>query len=124
MVKFIHCETRPWGSFTTIIGCRFFWVKLLRLQPWHAISLQHHTGRWEFWVRLHGRSKVTKASAHVSLSARAWRFLVVPRLYRHRLMNIDHEDILVLEISWGRCMENDITRHKDSYGRVQVVGRK
>lgn len=110
---------RPWGTFRTLFRLPFVWVKVLKIDPWQRLSLQHHAGRSELWFRLAGRGKAIKMTHHYNRTSRLWRFWYVPRLHLHRLVNIGQGPLVVLEVAWGRCGEDDIRRWGDDYGRQE-----
>lgn len=110
---FVH---RPWGSFQTLESGDRYRVKLLRIRPGCALSLQWHRHRAEHWVVVRGTAKVTIGEATHVLHENESTF--IPIGAPHRLENPGHIDLEVVEVQTGSYTgEDDIVRIEDAYGR-------
>lgn len=118
-VRFLNDgETRPWGEFTNLCMGKGWKCKLLVVKKGQCTSLQSHKNRDEFWFVLQGKGEITLGKSAV----RVKRFsrLFVPKKVRHRICNVSRDDLVILELWFGRKLaESDITRFEDSYGRVR-----
>lgn len=108
-------EERPWGEFRQLTAGEPSTVKLIRVKPNQALSLQYHRQRTEFWVVLSGAPEVTIGGKVVR--AKVGDEFFVPREAEHRL-TAGPEPVEILEIAQGEVDENDIVRLEDNYGRV------
>ena len=110
-------EERPWGGFFTVYSTPQTTVKVLRLNPHSAISLQYHEERSEFWTLLTTDALVKFTINGQVLTAEPAVRYYVPRQVIHRIHNLTQRHIEVLEVIEGRYDENDIVRIHDNYGR-------
>lgn len=83
-------EKKPWGWFIRLVNTRFFWVKLIKVNPGHRTSLQSHDKRSELHLSINYFGKGEK----------------------HRMGQGWY-----IEFALGRPREEDIKRYDDDYGR-------
>ena len=108
-------DNRPWGKFEQFTHDETSTVKILEVNPNQRLSLQSHQNRDEMWVALddnviteiNGNRKVLQAGEKV----------FIPKKAKHRLSS-ESDKVRVLEVSFGKFDEDDITRHEDDYSRV------
>ena len=108
-------QQRPWGDFEQFTKAQPVTVKILTVKPFHAISLQYHRNRSEFWKVINGRGKVTVGEA-VQDAIEGDEFFV-PKGRKHRI-ETGASEIKIMEISSGDFDENDIVRLEDRYNRI------
>jgi mannose-6-phosphate isomerase-like protein (cupin superfamily) len=86
-------------------------VKELYIEPNHAISLQRHSYRSEYWhvvkgmaqVLVDGQEYILGGNAKVEIPVGSW----------HKLSNPAAEVLKVIELQYGqRCVEEDIERNE------------
>ena len=107
---------RPWGSYEDIKAGPRYKVKLLRVKPGAALSLQYHNHRAEHWVVVGGEASITRD--HETIVLKPDQSLYVPVGARHRLANPGAQALEVIEVQTGDYLEeDDITRLDDRYGR-------
>ena len=107
---------RPWGSYEDIKSGPRYKVKLLRVKPGAALSLQYHDRRAEHWVVVGGEAHITRDDETIVLKPD--QSLYVPVGARHRLANPGAQPLAVIEVQTGDYLaEDDITRLDDRYGR-------
>jgi mannose-1-phosphate guanylyltransferase/mannose-6-phosphate isomerase len=107
---------RPWGSYELIKAGPRYKVKLLRVKPGAALSLQYHNRRAEHWVVVGGAALIERGGATVSLAPD--QSLYVPLGVAHRLANPGATALEVIEVQTGDYLEeDDIVRLDDRYGR-------
>src|SRR5690606_17376298 len=96
-------EQRPWGAFSTVFSSPDVTVKILRLSPRSAISLQLHERREEFWTLLTPCDGLVRFTINREvLTAEPDKVYHVPRLVIHRITNDSAVDIDILEVIRGK----------------------
>jgi len=107
--------SRPWGHFT-VVGS---WsgritVRILTVKPRSRLSLQKHRFRDEEWLCLSGRAKVQvgRRKFVIGVGDKA----SIPRNHLHRLGSDAGAEIL--EVAFGKFLDDDIVRVEDDYGRA------
>jgi mannose-6-phosphate isomerase-like protein (cupin superfamily) len=109
-----YTEKRPWGEFTQFTHNQVSTVKILKVLPGEAFSLQYHHHRDEFWHILSGTGFITVGENRESIKVNQDYF--IPRETDHRL-EATTDTIVALEISLGDFDEEDIVRKEDKYNR-------
>ncbi|MEM0465352.1 MAG: mannose-6-phosphate isomerase [Candidatus Pacearchaeota archaeon] len=111
----VYIEKRPWGNFKQFTFNEKSTVKILTVKPNSILSLQFHRKRDELWyfitdgyVQIGRKKKKVKKDSIINIK----------RGTLHRLFS-KNKEVKVLEISFGRFDENDITRIEDIYGRIK-----
>ena len=109
---------RPWGSFEVLIEAPYYTVKRLVVKPGECLSLQLHYRRSEHWFVVSGRGTATVDSEAIFLHPGC--SIDIHKLSKHRVENDEIEnDLVIIEVQTGECLENDIERFEDKYGRVK-----
>ena len=93
-----------------------FKYKELKVNPKSQLSYQSHKKRSEHWIIREGLAEVLIEGKTKKLSPNEHIF--IDRGVKHRLKNPTRQPLLVLEIQTGHCLEEDIVRYKDDYGRA------
>jgi len=107
---------RPWGSFTVLEHFPGFKIKLVEVNPGHALSLQLHRRRSEHWVIVEGTAEVTRGENVFILQANESTYIPVD--CRHRLVNPGKTALKLVEVQTGGYLEeDDIERLHDRYKR-------
>lgn len=110
-------QHRPWGFYITLGEGPGFLVKRLVIYQGHSISLQRHFLRSEHWVVVEGQAEVVCDDKTFTLTSNQSTF--IPRGCVHRLTNIAHGNLNVIEVQCGEFLsEDDIERLVDKYGRT------
>ena len=108
---------RPWGTYTTLKEEDGYKVKRITVRPGQSLSLQYHHQRAEHWVVVHGRGLVQIGDKE--LPTRPGEYRYIPLQEKHRLTNIGHDELVLIEVQCGDYLgEDDIVRLADTYGRV------
>jgi mannose-6-phosphate isomerase-like protein (cupin superfamily) len=108
-------EDRPWGSFDQFTKNELSTVKLLRVEPGQAFSLQYHHHREELWHVLSGDGSIRIGER--TLPVVPGETHVIPQGTLHRIEG-GTAAVTVLEVSFGDFEEDDIVRVEDKYGRT------
>ena len=116
---------KPWGKYQDLFrlgGCVF---KIIEVAPDQRLSLQRHEKRGEVWIVLSGRgwAEIYTESVLKGLMLER-KYLLLPGAKVeikpnevHRL-SAGSEGIVVAELQYGECFEDDIVRLEDDYGRM------
>jgi len=107
---------KPWGSFEVLGEGGNYVVKKLVVKPGHKLSLQVHKLRSEHWVVVQGKARVVLGEETRILNE--GDYIYIPKGVQHRLENMGQEDLVVVEVQFGICKEDDIIRLADEYGRA------
>lgn len=112
---------RPWGSYTCIDGGPGFLVKRIEVAPGGRLSLQSHVHRAEHWVVVDGVATVTlgeRVEDCRTLTLEPNQSTYIPQGWIHRLENLGHAPLALIEVQTGPVLsEDDIVRYDDVYGR-------
>ena len=91
--------------------------KILTLNPRQKLSLQSHTQRDELWVALDPGLEAVVGRKKIKL--KVGQRVFIRRGVKHSLQSLNRKrKARVLEISFGKFDEKDITRYDDIYGRI------
>jgi len=106
---------KPWGSFHDLAEEKGKWhLKIIKVKKGHRLSLQKHKLRSEFWIVAEGKVNIQKGYKK-SLKLGAGETVAFKKSELHRLTGIT--DAVIIELSFGRHEEKDITRLADDYNR-------
>ena len=108
-------EHRPWGVFERFTLNQETTVKIIRVDPASALSLQRHSLRSEYWFLLDGGATAVLGDEEVALKPGGDCF--IPAGTVHRLV-AGEAGARLLEIAFGDFSEDDIVRLSDSWGRA------
>ena len=109
-------ETRKWGNFKILLDEPNVKIKKITVNANSRLSLQLHRHRSEWW-------KIIKGQGLMQVGASEWAVgegdtVNIGRLEVHRIANETDEPLIFVEVQTGECMEDDIIRIEDDYGRV------
>ncbi len=108
---------RPWGSYATLKEEAGYKVKRITVKPGQSLSLQYHHQRAEHWVVVQGTAIVQIGDLEHKTMSGQHRY--IPLKERHRLTNIGHDELVLIEVQCGEYLgEDDIVRLADAYGRA------
>ncbi len=128
-----NVEVRPWGQYTLLFGNAnfkndFISMKILEVNPLEKLSVQSHEQRGEYWYVLEGEVCAYRARPLETVEEtlrclqkyvlKQGDSIIIPQRYFHSLENEVDTTAKVIELSFGRYDEADITRYADRYGRV------
>ena len=107
---------RPWGTYQILLDEPTYKVKRIIILPHQQLSLQYHNYREEHWtvVRGSGIIRIGNEEKEATVGSR-W---VIPLKEIHRARaGSDH--LVFIETQLGECLEDDIIRLEDQYGRLE-----
>lgn len=108
-------DDRPWGRWEEYLNEPGYRVKRIIVSPGQRLSLQKHEHRSEHWVIASGAGRFTLDDKVTDVSAGSTVFIPVGGI--HRIENPNDEPLVIIETQLGLCLEDDIIRLEDDYGR-------
>ena len=112
--KTVH---RPWGTFETLHSNHHHQVKKLSIKPNGVMPSHLHNHRHEHWTLVSGKAEITLDNEKFTLHTN--ESLTIPLGIPHRIENLSHEPIELIEIQYGKYLdENDIIQIEDNYDRI------
>ena len=114
----LHTTTyRPWGTFTILDEGETFKVKRIEVSPGGQLSLQLHYRRYEHWIVVSGKGRVTVGEKTWIVSKNEG--IYIPAKSKHRIENLGNVLLVFIEVQVGDFFEEeDIVRFEDRYGRI------
>lgn len=112
---------KPWGQYTDIYRNTNRVLKLLEITPQDQLSVQSHQKRMEIWIIESGKGELFKGQTENELSTsdiRVGDIIVIQPNEVHSVKNVGLSNLIILELQYGLCLEDDIIRYSDIYGRV------
>ncbi len=111
----LDSDNRPWGRWEEYLNEPGYRVKRIIVNPGQRLSLQKHEHRQEHWV-------IVRGSGTFTLDEQAIRVNVGDRVHIpiggvHRIENDGKDYLVLIETQLGLCIEDDIIRLEDDYGR-------
>ena len=116
---------KPWGTYTDHFRTTDCVFKTIVIKPGEAISYQMHGERSEFWFVSKGKGLI-KTSVYGADSALSnylmseiaeGEFILIPKGTPHQISNNGDDDLIIFEMQFGNCSEDDIIRLHDPYER-------
>lgn len=80
------------------------------------LSLQYHNSRGEFWYVVSGDGILTLKGDQIKMSP--GDYAVIEKEEEHMIECVSDEILVIYEMQFGECSEEDIVRLEDKYGRV------
>lgn len=108
---------RPWGWYEESFSeTPQYKVKRIYLNPESRFSLQQHNHRNEYWTVVQGDGLVEVGEN--TREIQTGDFVFIPKTIKHRLKG-GSTGITLIEVQHGDfCLEEDIERFEDDFGRV------
>jgi mannose-6-phosphate isomerase-like protein (cupin superfamily) len=111
----LDSDNRPWGRWEEYLNEADYRVKRIIVNPGKRLSLQKHQYRSEHWVIVQGSGQFTLDGEVRSI--KTGETLFIPQGAIHRVQNIGHDDLIIVETQLGLCVEDDIIRLEDDWNR-------
>lgn len=118
----IDSDNRPWGRWEEYLNEPGYRVKRIQVHPGKRLSLQKHEHREEHWVVVQGEGIFTRNEDVRRVQRGDTLHIAIGDV--HRLENDKDEYLVVIETQLGVCLEDDIIRLEDDFGRVRTSGRR
>ncbi|NNF04215.1 MAG: phosphomannose isomerase type II C-terminal cupin domain [Rhodothermales bacterium] len=114
--NWLDADDRPWGRWEEYLNEPGYRVKRIIVHPGERLSLQRHRLRSEHWVVVAGTGVFTLDGTDREVVAEDIAF--IPAGGIHRIRNSGDTDLIIIETQLGTCLEDDIERLEDDYGRI------
>ena len=106
---------KPWGYYEDLFRMKEVVFKRIVVNPDSQLSVQKHNERGEFWYIAEGKGFILyndlTRDVHVGSS------IEIPIGVTHCIVNNSDETLVIYEMQYGNCSEDDIVRFSDKYGR-------
>ena len=106
---------KPWGEYIDIFRSDEVVFKKIVISPGEEISYQQHHKRSEFWYVTEGEGIFRYNNTN--WKARPGFTVEVHKNDAHQMTNIGESDLVIFEMQFGECSEDDIKRLEDRYDR-------
>lgn len=107
---------KPWGGYTVHAEGEGWLLKTLHMKAGEATSLQSHKLREERWLLVEGEAYLDVGEG-APKKLKLFEEVLIPLGSKHRLVG-GGKDAVIVEVMRGTCLEEDIKRYEDKYGRV------
>lgn len=115
-VMMIEFDNRPWGRWEEYLNEPGYRVKRIIVYPGKRLSLQKHEHRKEHWVIVQGEGLFTLNEDVRRVKSGDALFIGLGDV--HRIENDSPNYLVIIETQMGLCLEDDIIRLEDDFGRV------
>jgi len=113
----VHIKVnKPWGSYQDIFRSKEVVFKVITVDPGEEISYQTHEKRGEFWYIHSGVGRMILNGEDFRVSP-GCDIIIDPEMDHQIVNNSDDTPIVIYEMQYGECDENDIVRLSDKYNR-------
>ncbi|WP_456425085.1 phosphomannose isomerase type II C-terminal cupin domain [Rhodocaloribacter sp.] len=113
----LDSDNRPWGRWEEYLNEPGYRVKRIVVNPGQRLSLQKHRHRREHWVIVRGEGLFTLDQDVTRV--RLGDHVEIPVGGVHRIENDGADYLVIIETQLGLCLEDDIIRLEDDYGRAE-----
>ena len=107
---------KPWGGYTDIFRSKEVVFKKIVVSPGEEISYQQHQKRGEFWYVIEGEGLLRWNNIN-KWKVRPGFTIEIRKNDSHQITNTGENDLVIFEMQYGICLEDDIVRIEDKYGR-------
>ncbi len=113
---YLEADNRPWGRWEEYLNEPGYRVKRIVVLPGKRLSLQKHEHRREHWVIVQGEGLLTLDDTERRVAV--GDALYIPQGSVHRIENDREGYLVIIETQLGLCLEDDIIRLEDDFGRA------
>ena len=107
---------KPWGEYTDYFRSDNVVFKKIVINPGEEISHQIHHKRSEFWYVIEGTG-IMRWNNLDNWKVRAGFTIEIRKNDAHLIINTGDVDLVIYEMQFGQCSEDDIVRLEDKYDR-------
>ena len=116
---------KPWGSYIDYYRAEDCVFKQMIIKAGQSMSYQVHKERNEVWVVSNGTASI-KTSVYGDDSAltnymmselEEGEFILIQNESAHQIANNGDDDLIIYEMQFGNCSEEDIIRLHDPHNR-------
>jgi len=109
-------DNRPWGRWEEYLNESGYRVKRIIIDSGKRFSLQKHEHHDEHWVIVQGSGIFTLSNESQFISKGDIAYIKKNDV--HRVENNGSDPLVIIEIQLGLCLEEDIIRLEDDWGRT------
>lgn len=113
--RWLDADDRPWGRWEEYLNEPGYRVKRIIVHSGQRLSLQKHHHRSEHWAIASGTGVFTLDAVQHRVETGDSVFIPIGGV--HRIANDGPEPLIIIETQLGLCLEDDIVRLEDDYGR-------
>jgi mannose-6-phosphate isomerase len=107
---------KPWGGYTDIFRSDEVVFKKIVISPGEEISYQRHYKRSEFWYVAEGKG-IFRWNNVKDWKVEPGFTVEIRKNDSHQVTNTGESDLVIFEMQFGECSEDDIKRLEDKYDR-------
>ena len=107
---------KPWGSYEVLLDQPTYKVKRITILPEQQLSLQYHNLREEHWTIVEGSGDIHVRG--VDFQGKVGDRIMINKKEVHRA-KANRDRLVFIEVQLGECVEEDIVRLEDQYGRIK-----
>jgi mannose-6-phosphate isomerase-like protein (cupin superfamily) len=111
----LDADNRPWGRWEEYLNEPGYRVKRIVVHPGKRLSLQKHEHRAEHWAIVQGEGQFTLNETTRKVKQGDALFIALGDV--HRIENDGTDYLVIIETQLGLCIEDDIIRLEDDWGR-------
>ncbi|MGI9176049.1 MAG: phosphomannose isomerase type II C-terminal cupin domain [Rhodothermales bacterium] len=112
----LDSDNRPWGRWEEYLNEPGYRVKRIIVNPGKRLSLQKHEYRSEHWAIARGTGQFTLNDDVRRIQQGDALFIDTGDV--HRIENDGEDYLIIIETQLGLCLEDDIIRLEDDFGRA------
>ena len=117
MVRSEDRVEKPWGFYEDIFRSDEVVFKRIVINPGEEISYQRHSERNEFWYVVEGTGRFRWNNVD-KWKVRPGFTVEIRKNDAHQIINTGDADLVIYEMQYGKCKEDDIIRMEDKYERI------
>ena len=107
---------KPWGEYIDYVRNDHVVFKKITINPGEEISYQLHHRRREFWYVTEGTG-LFRWNNIDKWKVRPGFTILIRENDAHQIINTGDSNIVIFEMQFGKCSEDDIKRLEDKYDR-------
>ena len=111
---------KPWGKYIDLYRNTNRVLKTIHVEPGKKLSLQVHKQRMEIWLVEAGRGQIVRGRLNgeevsdiTTEPIVVGDVLVIEVGEVHQLVNNSNKELIILEMQYGTCSEDDIIRFEE-----------
>jgi len=110
---------KPWGEYTDYLRNDRVVFKKITIRSGEEISYQIHHKRSEFWYVVEGTG-IMRWNNLDNWKVRPGFTIEIRKNDAHQIINTGDVDLVIYEMQFGQCSEDDIVRLEDKYDREKT----
>ena len=116
---------KPWGGYIDYYRADDCVFKKIVIKPQQSISYQVHSERAEVWFISQGLASIktspfgdeTALANYMMSEMIEGEYILIQKNTAHQISNNGDDALIIMEMQFGNCSEDDILRLQDPYNR-------